>query len=128
MGIWGEHGVHPCCCLSGWCPLWWTLSFWSIKVTAVSLLLLTEGPHSSGSFTAPAREKFGRASSGSSLGSQGPEAVLGLFPLRVPVIVGTREPQRPSIPRKGKVGLFAPGPSPMPFWVPLTIPSSWPLL
>ena len=78
-----------------------------MKVTAVSLLLLTEGPHRSGSITAPAEEKFGHASSAPAWKVR---VLLGLFPLHVPIMLGTGEPQSTSLPKKGKVGHFALGP------------------
>lgn len=76
---------------------------WSMKVTAVLFLLLTEGPHRSGSITAPAEEKFGHASSAL---------------------------QRPSFPKKGKVGHFALGPLHTSLHHPLSLTSleAWGLL
>ena len=100
---------------------------WSMKVTAVSLLLLTGGPHRSGSITAPAEEKFGHASSAPAWKVR---VLLGLFSLRVPVMLGTGELQRPSFPKKGKVGHFALGPLHTSLHHPLSLTSleAWGLL
>ena len=93
----------------------------------MSLLLLTEGPHRSGSITAPAEEKFGHASSAPAWKIR---VLLGLFLLRVPVMLGTGEPQRPSFPKKGKVGHSALGPSHTSLHYPLSLTSleAWELL
>lgn len=58
-----------------------TLPWSALVVTAVSLLLLTEGPHRSGSITAPAEEKFGHAP------QHQPEGQGPLGPLLLPVFL-----------------------------------------